>query len=549
MKKTVLLFFLVILLTTTLRFYALGRIPQGFQVDEAAFGYNAYSIMKTGRDEFGKLLPLTLRSFDDYKAAIYAYLAIPFIALFGLTELAVRLPSAILGVLCIPLIYFITKRITKKGYLAILSALLCAISPSLIFLSRVQSDSLASCFFILLGLAFFLQWVEKKQLPFFLLSFIFWVISFFTYQFPRIFLILFLPLLFFQYRKQFSKKILVLFAAGFLILVMLSAYLFFQPIDARYSQVSIFKSPAVQLPLNEAIREEGHNAALTARIFNNKPVAYGRFLINNYFQYFSFQFLFFEADTPIREKVINTGIMYLIELPFLLYGAYALIRKKIKWSPLILGWILLTPLGLSFINDDTPNIHRFMIAIFPLEIVAAYGIYELSCICKKRQIIFRVCMIILVTVYAYSIAYFWHELFVHQPIHQPWYRSYAYKDLVASIDHYGPQYKKVVISTTDSNTYIFLLFYNKYDPAKYQASGSLGNVPGKGFDNYIFDHQDCPLQTGIGGGATAGKYDVLYIDRGNCITGKDVKVLKMVRWADGVPAFKVAYLIKPPVSQ
>lgn len=544
---TKILLALIILLAIFLRFYGLGRIPQGFQVDEVAFGYNAYSIMQTGRDEFGKLLPLTLRSFDDYKAAVYSYLTIPFIKVFGLTELAVRLPSAVLGVLMIPLVFFIVKRITKNNKLALLSALLCAISPSLIFLSRVQSDPLAACFFILLGLCSFLLFIDKKQWPFLITAFFLWAVGYYTYQYPRIFLLFFAPILFMLYHKSFTKNQKILYAAGFIVLVILSAYLFKQGANARFTQVSVFKSPAVQLPLNEAIREEGHNGALTARVFNNKPIGYGRFLVGNFFDYISPHFLFFEAVTPLREKVPDAGIMYLLEFPFLLIGAYQIIRKKQKWGYFFLAWFLLTAASLSFINDDSPNIHRFMIADFALEIIAAFGIQELFSLFKKKQkMLMQLCAIILVVAYAYSTAYFWHNLFVRQPVHQPWARNYAYKDLVYQIDHYAPQFKKTVISVTGSNTYIFILFYNKYDPAKYQASGSLGNVSGKGFDNYIFDHEDCPLQTGINGiGQTKGEYDVLYVDSGNCITGPDVKVLQVVRWRDNSPAFKLVYLIKP----
>ena len=50
--------------------------------DEAALGYNAYSIIKTGMDEFGKFLPLIFKSFGDYKPGLYVYLAIPFVKLF-----------------------------------------------------------------------------------------------------------------------------------------------------------------------------------------------------------------------------------------------------------------------------------------------------------------------------------------------------------------------------------------------------------------------------------------------------------------------------------
>src|SRR6266404_9311757 len=87
---------IIVLLAVLLRLWQLGNVPPSPDWDEAALGYNAYSIMHTGRDEYGKFLPVVLRSFDDYKPALYAYLTIPAISVFGLDTFAVRLPSAVL---------------------------------------------------------------------------------------------------------------------------------------------------------------------------------------------------------------------------------------------------------------------------------------------------------------------------------------------------------------------------------------------------------------------------------------------------------------------
>ena len=43
----------IIILAFILRFYKLGQIPPSLDWDETAHGYNAYSILKTARDEYG----------------------------------------------------------------------------------------------------------------------------------------------------------------------------------------------------------------------------------------------------------------------------------------------------------------------------------------------------------------------------------------------------------------------------------------------------------------------------------------------------------------
>lgn len=52
----------ILLLGTFLRFYQLGEIPLGLNQDETAIGYNAYSILQTGRDEYGVFMPLYFKS-------------------------------------------------------------------------------------------------------------------------------------------------------------------------------------------------------------------------------------------------------------------------------------------------------------------------------------------------------------------------------------------------------------------------------------------------------------------------------------------------------
>src|SRR3990167_8598168 len=95
MNKKIFIFLTIIIgIASVLRLWQLGKVPSSPDWDEVALGYNAYSILQTGRDEYGKFLPIVLRSFDDYKPALYVYLAIPAIKLFGLNVFAVRLPSA-----------------------------------------------------------------------------------------------------------------------------------------------------------------------------------------------------------------------------------------------------------------------------------------------------------------------------------------------------------------------------------------------------------------------------------------------------------------------
>ena len=133
--------FLIILFGAFLRLFDLGKNPPGLYWDEVSLGWNAYSILKTGMDEHGRFFPLdTFYAFGDYKPPAYVYASVPTIALFGLNEFAVRLPSALAGIGLILVTYFLTEELFNRKAISLLSAFLISISPWSITLSRVAFE-------------------------------------------------------------------------------------------------------------------------------------------------------------------------------------------------------------------------------------------------------------------------------------------------------------------------------------------------------------------------------------------------------------------------
>lgn len=542
-KKLVLIIISAILIFSAfIRIYQISDIPSGFHADEAAFGYNAYSILQTGKDEYGEFLPTVFRSFDDYKPGLYFYYSVPFVYLFGLSEFSVRFPTAIIGILFVLVSFLITLKLTKKESLALLTAGLVSISPILIFISRVQSDPLFAVFLVMLGIYFFLIWIEKKKKLFFLASFIFFILSITAYQSPKVFLPVFLPFLALIYFKNLKHKEIFVLILSYLALIF---FIVIYSISgtARAGQTSVFSKPEVQLILEESIREEGNRTPIiVARIFNNKPHYYARALIENYFNYISFDFLFFQGEMPTRERVVNFGFLYLVDLPFLLIGLVQVFKKRYKWGYLAVGWILITPLVLAPFVEETPNLHRFLFAIFPLILLTAFGILELLKYTKRKKYLYIATSFFIIFIYAFSFIYFIHQLFIIQPVHRPWYRNYAYKELINSINVLEPKYKKVYISTSDSNVYIFYLFYNKFDPKLYQESGSRGNERYGKLGKFNFYNDACLLDAGKEGKdkITKGEIGALYISNGGCVVPEnDIKYIKTINWADGNPAFRI----------
>src|SRR3989344_3216366 len=169
-----------------LRIYKLADRPLGFTWDEAALGYNAYSILQTGRDEYNQILPLIFKSFGDYKPGLYIYFTVPSILLFHLTELATRLPSAIFGSLLVITMYLLTRRLFSS-IPATAAAIVMAINPWHLYFSRGAWEANLYLFFTALATLLFL----KRR---YLISALFFGFTLLTYQGAK----MFIPLLIFS---------------------------------------------------------------------------------------------------------------------------------------------------------------------------------------------------------------------------------------------------------------------------------------------------------------------------------------------------------------
>jgi len=98
---------LILVLAFLLRFNKVTSDPPSLNWDEVSIGYNAYSVLKTGKDEWGVKFPLNFESYGEYKLPVQIYASIPGIAVFGLNELGVRITPVIYGTLTVLQFYFV----------------------------------------------------------------------------------------------------------------------------------------------------------------------------------------------------------------------------------------------------------------------------------------------------------------------------------------------------------------------------------------------------------------------------------------------------------
>ncbi|MEN9407881.1 MAG: hypothetical protein RLZZ455_1097, partial [Candidatus Parcubacteria bacterium] len=335
-KYSIILFFIV-LIGFFLRIWQLGIVPSSPNWDEVALGYNAYSILQTGKDEYGKFLPAVLRSYDDYKPAAYTYLVIPFIAVFGLSTFAVRLPAVLFATLAIPAVYFLVKELVARRKVeiagreisveipALLTAFLFSISPWHLQFSRIAFESNVGVAFNIFAVLFFLIGLRKPVLL--MLSAFCFGFAPSLYQSDKVFTpIILLATVFINKDAllKLPKKYIAYAVIVGLITIFPAAW--FQLTDkqalARAQGVSIFADQTAFLKdTSQRLLIDREKGDFLGLIFDNRRVEFLKAVVAGYLSHFSLNWLFVHGDLP-RHHAPNMGLLYLWELPFLCIGIY-----------------------------------------------------------------------------------------------------------------------------------------------------------------------------------------------------------------------------------
>ena len=333
--KVRLLLLAIVCLAGLLRFWQLGSLPPSLTWDEAAWGYNAYALGIDGRDEFGRFLPMDyLESFGDYKPPVYAYLDVVPVKVLGLTAFATRFPSAFLGTLSILIAYFLVKRLfaksDRKKWYGLTAALLLAISPWHIMLSRAAFEANVAMFFILCGVWLFFVWIQEKKPAYLFLSVFSFILSVYTFNSARVVAPLFLiilSLVFWKFLWQHKKTVLITCLFGIMLLIPFLHFLASPESRLRYNEVNIFSDVSLVKDANQQIAND-HNA-WWSKIIHNRRFVYTVAYLQHYFDNLSPSFLFIHGDGNPKFATGDVGELFIWDLPFLVVGILFLFRKNL----------------------------------------------------------------------------------------------------------------------------------------------------------------------------------------------------------------------------
>lgn len=479
---------IILIIAAFFRLYRLTSSPPGLNWDEVSIGYNAYSVLKTGRDEWGKLFPLTFKAFGEQKLPGMIYASVPGIALFGTTDLGVRITPAVIGTAGVAVIFLLARSMAGNA-VGLVAAALLAISPWGVHFSRVSFEAGLAMVLTMLSVYFLTARGKRHYLWFAMVAA---VLAAYTYNSVRIVL----PLLFLAYLmngviergKGEGRRLFLVAVTGILLLTPLIVSGLRPEGRVRWGTVNIVS----QKGFTDTIAESRGYTTLPSvlpRLIHNKATHYVYAVGSNYIRNFSTEFLILEGSSNTQRSIQGMGLLYLFELPLLILGIMTLLREK-KYKvirSILIPWLLIAPVA-SALTIDSPSSVRslgMLPALLIIEAIGALSFYRVmagSKIARISSVLFIV----------WNVLYFGYLLWYVYPVKYADSWIYGSREVFTYARDHEQEYDRIFVTAKYGEPYIYTLFYTGYDPHTYQTGDvrrsvdPTGWVHVEGFGKYTF---------------------------------------------------------------
>ena len=468
-----LLLALVIIFGAFLRLYKLVHVPPHLNWDEVSHGYNAYSILTTGRDEWGRFLPAIFAAYGDYKLPVYIYTTATSLLLFGVNSLAVRIPSVLAGIGTVYATYLLSilvfSKIVKKGqakWASLMAAGLVAVEPWSFFLGRPALEASLAQFLVILGSYFFLKGLEKHK--YLLYSAIAFGVSVWTYNSARVFVPLMIFGLLLIFRQDFkdiltSSKVVVFKAALLLILFMAPMlYQFMGGVgSARYEKVAILDQGAINRIIEK--RSTSQYPEFATKLIYNRFTYFSSGFTKNYLSHFSGNFLYIKGGDNYQFSLPGYGLLNPVGSIFMAIGLVKVFRMRNKWSSVLVLWFLLAPVA-SSLTRESPHVLR-SITMLPIPMMftslGVVGFYEFIKKRYKDSYVYLTASLFGVLALVSGLYYvkYYREYFVTYPRNYSHSWQYGHYDLAVYLNEVYDDYDKIIITKKYGEPHEFLLFF------------------------------------------------------------------------------------------
>ncbi len=368
----------ILLIGSLVRLVAIERLPGGLNQDEASIGYEAYAIMNYGIDRNGNSLPVHLVAWASGQNALYAYLIMPFVAIFGNTTFAIRLPMALIGCATLIISFFALRKIFgEKKSLYFLAFL--AIMPWHIMKSRwgLESNVFPDLIYWV-TLLIYRGIHEKKMGPLVWSSVILGISTYAygtSYLFVPVFFMLVYGYLLWKKRVQWKTVWVNLAVVGMIALPMI-----------LFVVINYFELNTVKLFGFITIPRLDYNRFTAITSVN------GNFLSNCWVNIKeTMKLIVFQTDGSVLGAINYAGIFYVFSLPFLAIGIFCAIREKTSFWKITNCAMVSALIVASFV---APNINRVNTLWLPILMYVALGFVKTFAHQKENLVIISCCYLL-----------------------------------------------------------------------------------------------------------------------------------------------------------
>lgn len=364
------LLFLGVIIRSVYLTYPYGNFP-----DESIAGYDAWCIANYGVDQHLASYPVYLQSWGSGQSAVYAYLAVPFVKLFGLSIEALRLPMVIVSSISLLFFYYALRKTQQDKSLIFAIILVFVISPWHIMKSRWALDCNLCPEFVLIGVGFILLAIHaigsRKQLAYYVVAFAFFILGAYSYGAGWFMLPLFcLILLIYLLRRKYITWQISAIVVFISLILATPLLLFAYQLISGDEQYSIGSITITQLAT-------GRHESTTFLTADDPLSVFWSFIKKG------MKLLITGNDKLQWNSIPLWGQFYnLLGLPFIIYTFFyfAKSKKLCILDSIFLIW-LITTLPMMIMVD--PNVNHWNLLWFPLLYFMARGI---ALIAGKRMI-------------------------------------------------------------------------------------------------------------------------------------------------------------------
>jgi len=478
MRKIYYILTIILTVAFLLRFWGLVKHSPPLNRDEAAIGYNAYSLLLTGKDEHGISWPLAFKSIGDYKMPGYIYLTMLSEKIFGLTVFAVRFWSALAGVLAVMGLYLVSIELFKKmgknqdtaKLQALIPAGLLAINPWQLHYSRLGFEANFNLTLFIWSIWFLLKGIKDNR--FWIGTALMWVAMQFMYSSTFIFLpALITILMFLSARKiksyRLKNKAAIILSITILVIGSIIALRGVAQVSSAKKSITVFSDPYYIDRFNKLRGQLQLENPLLEKIIYNKISYFTPVITSNYIKHYLPGFLFFNAINHPWHGIYGQGFFYLTDGIGFILGVvllFKLLRKQKDYFvvSLLLSWLLLSPLA-STVTIDAPHATRSLYLLPVFLIISGYGLWWLGQKFTNNHFSHKIVLLLFISVYLINFIKATYQYLAVYPRYQDKALFAGIKEVVNYAEAIRGE-RKVYMPEVSSSAYLYHLFYNQIDP-------------------------------------------------------------------------------------